>query len=189
MIHNCVERRKPLNLRIEGAVAHVTVGNRTFQMDAEDLPLLEGWTLAITSRGYVQLQGTRNQTPRRFLYLSRAITSAPARCDVDHISGDTLDNRKANLRACTHSENMRNTSVRPTYANPYKGCYYGKNQRGDKKWVAQISIGGRPHYLGSFLTPEEAAAAYNAKAQEVCGTIARLNVLNAPRQKEAHHAT
>jgi len=181
MIHNCVKRRKPLNLRIEGAVAHVTVGNRTFQMDAEDLPLLEGWTLAITSRGYVQLQGTSTQRPRQFHYLSRIVLGAPAGTEVDHISGDTLDNRKANLRVCTRGENVSNCR-RHKGNNLYKGSYYGKRQTGERKWLAQLKHAGTVYYLGWFLTPEEAAVAYNAKALELFGKFARINVLGAPGQ-------
>jgi len=100
--------------------------------------------------------------------------------DVDHISGDTLDNRKSNLRCCTRAENLHNGARHTDGKNPFKGCYYSKNQWGDKKWIAQIFVNGKLHYLGSFLTPEEAAAAYNTKATELCGEFARLNTISLP---------
>lgn len=181
MIPNCVKRRKPLNVRIQDSVAHVTVRNRTFQMDAEDLPLLEGWTIAITGHNYVQLQGTKLHGPQQCPYLYRVITGAPDGVEVDHISGDPLDNRKVNLRLCTRGENVSNCRRRKGN-NLYKGSYYGKRQTGKRKWLAQLRHAGTVYYLGWFLTPEEAAVAYNAKALELFGAFARINVLGAPGQ-------
>ena len=182
MIPNCVKRRKPLNVRIAGQVAHVTVRNRTFQMDSEDLPLLEGWTVAITGRNYVQMQGTKLHGPQQCPYLYRLILRAAEGIEVDHISGDPLDNRKVNLRLCSRGENACNGPRHTTGNNPYKGCYYGKRQTGEKKWLAQIVYKRVPLYLGWFLTPEEAALAYNAKAVELFGRFARINVLGSPGQ-------
>lgn len=42
------------------------------------------------------------------LYMHRLITGAPRGTDVDHLNHDTLDNRRANLRAGSHRDNMRN---------------------------------------------------------------------------------
>ena len=75
---------------------------------------------------------------------------------IDHINHDTSDNRMTNLREATHSENNRNRKS----ANPLgKGVY----KRG-RAFECQIRHGGKNHYLGTFDTPEEAAAAYKAQA-------------------------
>lgn len=175
MIHNCVKRRKPLNVRIEGAVAHIEVHGETFIMDAEDIRLLDGWTLHI-SKGHVCLRGTRIETPIFIVRLSRLLLNAPRGMEVDHISGNTLDNRKANLRVCTRTENARNTSSHSDSACPYKGCSYDKRSR---KWHAQICANRTYYHLGYFHVPEAAAEAYNAKARELFGEFARIET---PRQ-------
>jgi hypothetical protein len=45
---------------------------------------------------------------KRMVMLHREITGAPKGMVVDHINGDSLDNRKSNLRVCSYSENLRN---------------------------------------------------------------------------------
>jgi hypothetical protein len=94
--------------------------------------------------------------------------------EVDHINGDGLDCRKANLRLCTHSQNMANRekpkTVRPT--SQYKGVYYKVSER---KWVAQIMINYKHKYLGSFKNEEDAARAYDTAAVEAWGEFARIN--------------
>lgn len=84
---------------------------------------------------------------------------------VDHINCDPSDNRIANLRLATRQQNRANSkSSKP------KGVVKAKN-----RWQAQITINGRNTYLGSFRSPEEAAAAYDAAARESFGDFARSN--------------
>lgn len=46
------------------------------------------------------------------VYLHRAVACPPAGLVVDHIDGDTLDNRRSNLRVVTHRENCNNRRKR-----------------------------------------------------------------------------
>jgi len=73
---------------------------------------------------------------------------------VDHINGDTYDNRLSNLRMVTRAENLQNQKRA-------KGCTWDKNKG---KWQARISANKKTISLGYHDTEEEAKQAYlNAK--------------------------
>lgn len=76
--------------------------------------------------------------------------------EVDHINRDVLDNRKANLRFVTHSENMRNAK---TQSNNKSGCRGVHWHKGNKRWVALIGLNNKQIDLGSFVNKEDAIRA------------------------------
>lgn len=93
---------------------------------------------------------------------------------VDHINGDTLDNRKANLRIVTAAENVRN-SRRPTFVgktSKFKGVTW---HSGRERWLAKIAFEGVTSPLGVFSHEEDAARAYDRAAIELFGQYARTN--------------
>lgn len=96
--------------------------------------------------------------------------------DVDHINGDTLDNRKVNLRQCFRSENSRNrTRLSAINTSGYRGVSKRFNTT-NKIWIAQIQDNsGARKCLGYFETAEEAARAFDAAARliygEFCGKL------------------
>jgi ribosomal protein S28E/S33 len=92
--------------------------------------------------------------------------------EVDHINGDTLNNRRENLRLATPRQNRFNRRKQVISSNPYKGISFDKKK---KKWAAKIKRDGKLHWLGRFRTPEEAARAYDKAAVELFGEFARLN--------------
>lgn len=92
--------------------------------------------------------------------------------DVDHKNRDTLNNRRANLRPCTRSQNCANQKLRSTNSSGFKGVNWKKDQ---KAWCARISVGYKRIHLGYFLTSEEAAKAYDAAAVKHFGEFARVN--------------
>jgi hypothetical protein len=105
--------------------------------------------------------------------------------DVDHRNGDTLDNRRANLRATDPSHNGGNQRVHINNSSGYKGVTWDKRRR---KWLAQISVGGRGRYLGNHDDVEAAARAYDQAAIEAWGEFACVNFPignQRPARKEA----
>jgi hypothetical protein len=95
---------------------------------------------------------------------------------IDHANGDTLDNRKVNLRICTRADNKRNRGIPSNNTLGYKGVALTKSK---KRYMARIGSGrGKHMYLGTYDTIEEAARAYDAKAKELFGEYAYLNFPN-----------
>ena len=107
------------------------------------------------------------------VYLHRLLLGPPEGKEVDHINGDGLDNRRANLRVCTHQQNLANARKwRTRTSSRYKGVTRNKQTQ---KWIAQIEVGGENRYLGTFEDETRAAAAYNKAAAKAFGQFARLN--------------
>lgn len=91
---------------------------------------------------------------------------------VDHINGDKLDNRKANLRVVTASQNLMNRGPQANNASGYKGVYWIKEKR---KWRAEIAYSGIRKHLGYFTNVHDAARAYNEAARKYHGQHAYQN--------------
>ena len=104
--------------------------------------------------------------------LYRLIMNAPKNMQVDHINGDTLDDRKCNLRLCTASQNSQNRSKEKRNTSGFKGVSW---DRRNKKWRAMIGHNNKMYYMGLFTDKIDAAKAYDQKAKELHGEFACLN--------------
>ena len=89
---------------------------------------------------------------------------------IDHINGNSLDNRIENFRLASFSQNVINTPKRKGCASELKGAHRNGNH-----WMSKISIDGKRKYLGTFRTQEEAHAAYAAAAKELHKEFARIS--------------
>lgn len=74
----------------------------------------------------------------------------------DHINNNELDNRKANLRQCTHHQNMFNKKVAKDNKYGISGIRYIEKTH---KWTAEIGYHYKTIRLGTFDTKEEAIIA------------------------------
>lgn len=96
--------------------------------------------------------------------MHRIITSAPAGKQVDHINGNTLDNRASNLRVCTLRENQQN---RKSHRNgKLVGCWFDICR---KAWKSGIRIDGKFKHLGYFKTEFEAHERYMEEYKKISG--------------------
>lgn len=86
---------------------------------------------------------------------------------IDHINGDTCDNRILNLRKATESEQKHNRARFNNNTSGVVGVYFAKN-----KWFAKIEVAGKIENLGSFRSREEAIAA-RIKAEQEHGIVTR----------------
>jgi hypothetical protein len=90
---------------------------------------------------------------------------------TDHINGNTLDNRRSNLREVTQAQNLINKKVASHNTSQYKGVRHLKESN---RWEARIGQGSQ-ETLGYFDTAEDASFAYDKAALERYGDLARLN--------------
>ncbi len=144
----------------------------SFLIDAEDLKLIEGVSWSRGKRGYpVSHTSRKDPNGHKAITLHRLLLGFPKEMDIDHISGDKMDNRKSNLRVCTHEQNMFNQKLRATNSSG-NGVSYHKQAR---KFEAYIHIDGKKKYLGLYSSLESASAARDAATRQYCGEYGRLN--------------
>ena len=92
----------------------------------------------------------------------------PGENHIDHIDGNGLNNKFANLRLATSAQNSFNQKTRADNTSGYKGVTKHRN-----KWKVQITAHGFYYHLGTFDTPELAHMAYCKAAAELHGEFAR----------------
>lgn len=122
----------------------------TYKISLEDVPKLEGkkWrTVYKNSKPYLF---TGNQKSER-IYFHRLVLKTDKQ--VDHISGDTSDNRRSNLREATIQENMMNLKKKSNNTSGVRGVSFDKKRN---NWKVDFTINKQRFYLKSLATFEEA---------------------------------
>jgi len=139
-------------------------------VDAEDYNRLAKykWSCQKDRNNYYASRANGNTR----IFMHREIMKAPKGLQVDHINRNGLNNRKSNLRLCTHAENVHNSRPMRNGSSQYKGVCWHKCK---KKWCVSISKSGKRTYLGHFDDEMEAGVAYDRKAEELFGEFAYLN--------------
>lgn len=147
-------------------------------VDIEDLPrvLKYSWRASFSRNGkfYIETSLKRVNGKQPKLKLHQLILGVKEGFVIDHINGDTSDNRRCNLRHATMSENQSNQIRRKHNSSKYRGVYWKKSQ---KKWVASIRHLNKRYHIGYFSSEAEAALAFNAVAKEMKGPYVCLNVV------------
>lgn len=150
----------------------LTNSNKLIKVDDEDYQYLNQWEWRLGRYNSI-LRGTRKNGIYKSYYIARQIMQTPNGMDTDHINGDRLDNRRTNLRICTHSENMRNK--RAMLHKRFKGVNWYKRM---EKWIVKIRKDKKDYHIGYFDSEVDAAKAYNIAAIKYHGEFARLNIIN-----------
>lgn len=108
----------------------------------------------------------------KIIYLHRLLLNPLDEEYVDHINGNGLDNRRCNIRVCTHSQNAANAQLSKNNTSHYKGVTW---DIGHNKWRAQIRLNRKTIYLGLYTIPAEAALAYDVAAKKIFREFAKTN--------------
>lgn len=141
-------------------------------VDDEDFETLNQfeWQALFSKHGKcyyaVRSEWLAGQNRAKTIYMHRQILNAKPGQRVDHKSRASLDNRRENLRFCTHAQNMANSKLGHRNKSGFKGVF-----RNHGKWQAAIAT----KYIGLFNSPAEAANAYDLAAIAKYGQFACTN--------------
>lgn len=113
-----------------------------------------GWT---AGHGHTDLCYRSTEINRRKYLLHRLaflyMTGKMPDLHIDHIDHNGLNNRWANLRQVTRSENLRNSRLSVNNKSGNKGVsFYIRNG----KWRAAINADGKKRHLGYFIDKQDA---------------------------------
>lgn len=144
----------------DGNIAAYTI------IDSDDYDKIKDYSLC--KRGSVKLYAFASKGKSR-MHLHHLILTKPEKGYViDHINGDSLDNRKSNLQIASHSQNNQNREKKKGCASNFIGVW-----KNGKNWCAKCC-----NVLISTFEEEEAAAkAYDIYAYLRFGCNARTNNL------------
>lgn len=161
----------------DGAVRITLTQGKFAIVNAEDAPALlaYSWQASKSDRTMTSYQTYYARRAERgsdgkphYVHMHRQIMDAPEGVEVDHRDGDGLNNRRYNLRVCTHAQNGANQRIPKNNTSGFKGVYRNKDCLG---WIAKI----QKTYLGLYDSVEEAARAYDTAAVRTFGEFASLN--------------
>lgn len=139
---------------------------RVALVDDEDYEWLSkyNWSLTVPDRPSGGYAFRRDPKTGRMIGMHRMIMNPPEGFEVDHINGNTLDNRRSNLRIVSRAQSIVNRAAFKNNRSGYKGVSFNK-----ATGLWKISI------AASFPTAEEAARAYDKVALVLFGKHARTN--------------
>src|SRR3569623_1349389 len=110
----------------------------------------------IDDKGYVIIfVDGRHHKAHRLAWL--LVTGSFPDEQIDHIDRCRANNRWANLREASNSENQANIGARKTNRVGLKGAHF---YSAGSCWSSRICVRGERRFLGYFKQPEDAHAAY-----------------------------
>ena len=142
--------------------------NKCALVDNADFEWLNQWKWTYDStNGYAyrrkHLPSSRKNQKCKKIYMHRLINQTPPKVPTDHINRDRLDNRRANLRTVTSSQNSINSGLRSDNKSGCKGVYWDS---ATNKWGAEIKVNHKRIILGKF-TDLQSAVEIRKNAEKV----------------------
>lgn len=166
---------------VEGACWVSLTCGRWALIDEADYELVSGFTWWFNpvptkdnpSNGYARACVRVDGKTKR-MYMHSLLTGLKG---VDHRDRNPLNNRRANLRSCTQSQNLCNRPLPEANKSGFRGVSWYKR---DACWRATVKVSRRQIHLGYFVDLAEAARAYDRAAIAHHGEFA---VLNFPQER------
>lgn len=138
-----------------------------FIIDKEDFEKIRNikWYLSNQGNSYYLID---NKGKKLHAYLLKV----PKKFEVDHINMNTFDNRKSNLRICTHQQNQMNQDLQKNNTSGVVGVSYYAPR---KKYRARIKVCRKDIHLGYYDSFVEAVKARNIGMLCMFGQYGRYN--------------
>ena len=144
---------------------NMTVNDKEVLIDQADLPLASQYKWHIAdSNGILYVRTNKG------LMLHRLLMDFPE--EVDHINGNGLDNRRRNLRAVTHTQNMQNRRRHKNNKTDLKGV---QREKGRNRYKVRITANKTVYRLGAYQTREEAGLVYDIASSLLHKDYGRAN--------------
>jgi hypothetical protein len=169
-------KRKPCILPIGPSIAYVPLTKGLFALiDSSDVELVERYCwqacyYKTVDSHYALSAEPRENGKRKRVSMHRLLSGLPINSQSDHKNRNTLDNRRANLRKATVSQNQQNAKIRSDNVSGYKGVRFIPKLN---KWVGRAWVNGKRIYTGYADTAEEAHHLRVLVIEEAHGDFAR----------------
>ena len=154
---------------VENNVAFIIVVDKNnnekakFIIDIDDVEKVKTYRWYTTGRKHIYCTTKKKNKILLHRLIMNVIDEDAKQIQVDHINGNTFDNRKCNLRIVTPHQNSMNKTKINYGNNHHNGVHYLKR---NKKWRAYITVNGEWIHLGLFETEEDAINA-RVKAEKL----------------------
>lgn len=155
----------------------LTQGLKTI-VDDEDYEFLSKWKWHARKKRNLFYAGRTQHIPGgkpvKFMMHRVIVGISDRKIHVDHRNGNTLDNRRENIRSGTHGQNLQNCPLRKHSTSGFIGVSFNKP-------LGRFTAKLRTKHLGCFDTAIEAAHARDAAARADFGEFGTYNF---PREGE-----
>lgn len=153
---------------IDGDTVHIELQDGMYTLidlaDLEKVKSIDFWyaSKAVDTGNYYVLANVRsdadtvrNAKGKTTQSLHRWVMDNPKGMYVDHISHDTLDNRRStNLRKTTNSQNLQNRKgLNSNNTSGHRGVSWDKSRN---KWAVKVKVDGKQIYGGRFEELQDA---------------------------------
>jgi hypothetical protein len=147
-------------------IGYTTNTNNPFYFDLDDFNLIRQytWFEDISTSGYRSLKAKDTNTKKK-IKMSYILGCK----QYDHINRNPLDNRRANLRPATDSQNAQNRSLPSNNTSGFMGVCWDKESC---KWLAYIKQNQKQIKLGRYIKKEDAVRARLKAEKEYFGEFA-----------------
>ncbi len=152
-LHNTHVNNKKINyIEVNGNIIKIfffNTDNYTI-IDTEDYDKIKDYCWH-EHRGYTTSSRTNGEIGEYRIH--QLIMNIPKGMEADHINRNKLDNRKCNLRVCSHADNSKNRGIRICNTTGYTGIFFKKSSN---RYHASIYSNGKSIFLGSFKNKQDA---------------------------------